>query len=336
MNNRWSLKDVIVGKTLYWLLLSSLSTVGILAIAKRLVREERAMPSGMTHVVELNVTLPIIAIAFVIGSLFSAWIVRFLLNLRSSGPSQEEKTFRWYSIYSVGIAYGLLYVFLPMSDWIMAQEEQLSDSSVFIALFLTISAFIVPLALMLGTTLLIHTVLMRWTKTNEALLSEIERGAYNHRFNDETMQEDVIVALRRGHASTVSSAIVYVRVRRFLVATFRLIRDVLLIFFAFLFNVFNSIVSGGSSRGGGDSSSSYGDDDFALRQAEEEAERWQSDQAKKDAYYKATQLEKQAHHSRTQLEKQLHYNARYAHSERARYERDARAAKEARERADRM
>lgn len=322
---RWTVKEIIKGKFLWVLLLTILLTYLSTKLINRLFTREVTLDNGFIHTTHFHLNLPAILILMIPVGFISVFLLQLFFNKfsRQAGPSESHNAFTWYSMYGIVIGF-LAFSGLTRLAFtkIMTQEIETTVQGLLWVGFV----LILPAAVSITLTMLLNWGMIRLTKTNRRILAEIEQHQHEHRFKTPELKEKVIKALRLGRASTISGAIIYVRIVSFIIGTVKLTVAGFVALIAMLASAF----SPGNHSGGG---SSYTGPGRSVSQGDINA---QKAEEKRQAQYQARQDQKQANYSARRFADQFNYNARYSKNEWNRYVHDQRKANESRKRANRM
>lgn len=316
---KWTMKDILKGKLFTVILLTIALTFSLTKLINTLLTREVVHDNGFIYTTHFYLPVPAILGLVIPAGLLSVLLIQFFMNKFSKhkAPTTSDVKFRWNTLY--GLAIGAVAYFGLTKTVTMNLLFAEFDGGI-MKLIWTFFGVLLPFVVGIGLTLLINYWMIKKTGTNRAILLEFEQHKYSHRFKKEETKKKVFQALRRGRATTILGAIVYVKVVALL---FKVIKAIGLIYALTIAKALSSE----PRRSGGYATFTQGSNSTDAVEHEKE---------KQLARYKARQDQKQANYSARQFEKQFNYNSRYAGPELNRYIHDQRKANESRKKANRM
>jgi len=320
------MKQVIKTKFIWVFLLTVLFTLLVTKLINQIFTREVTLDSGFVHTTHVHLNVPaMLVLAVPIGFMSLLLIQLFMNKFSKQEPHEARNGFNWYSLYGIILGFITFAVLAStVSSRIYAHEFVGTTEEVLWTLFAAIFPFVAAISL----TLFINWGMMRLTNTNSEIISEVKGNLHNERLKDKKTKEKVLKALQRGHASTVTGAVIYVRTTSIIFGSIKAIVGGFIFIVVKLAEFLSSGISSGRSGGGPVSTPNFMSSESDIRAKEKEA--------KRQAQYRARQDQKQADYSRKKFIDQFNYNAKYSDAEWQRYKRDQRKADEARKRANRM
>ena len=324
--NKWTLKEVVINKTRP-AILTILLTLALTKLINQIFTREVVLENGFIHTTNFFLSGPAMLLLAIPVSFISVLLMKLFMNMggKQATPVEHRLEFTWYSIY--GIVIGLL-AFFTLSTGLNTFVASVAVDTLGGGFLWTSIALFVPAGVAIAFAIILNRVMIRITNTNSRLILEIEQGQHEHYFKDFDSKEHVIKALRKGHTSTITGAIWYVRGAKFLRRTVVAIMKAFGALAVLLWKLTPTINRAGSSGGSYQPVRSTSMSQSELDQ--------KNKKEKSQAEFEARQKQKQANYSQKKFVDQFNYNAKYSRPEWNRYVHDQRKANEAQERADRM
>lgn len=307
---RYTLKDIILGQTIPFILL----TIVLAFILNNYANK------GLNAYLNMNNDHPLYTPVYSFGKLGIVFIIPaamislfalklFFIAIRKQSSSatidstdQKGRIFRWYALYGAGLGV-LMYRFSFM--YLIDYVGSVGSNDVIQAILMVVTTF-GGLAIMVYVVRFINESMVKHTKTNVEILDDIDKGLHDSIFTKNIEKDRVIRFLQRGWTTNLKVAMFYAFIQQQIVRFIRFIIKLYLKYIGWIFKqLLQGLFSGDSYHYGGS-----GDGGGSARNPAKDAYELQKE--KDTAHWDVKQKERQAAYSAKHAVKRINYNAYHA------------------------